>query len=153
MVGGVTTWFPPSSTIQVGTNQLKPTEVGPVSSRRPQFVEFLGNKKFVIIPKHSILSVSPTIAATAGNQLEESVNIPDDTQTSDNAAHVESGPSAPDSASLGPGNSDAEPEHSVKIETESPVRMDVNAILPFSLDAQQLQHEETETADSSKENE
>lgn len=135
LVGGVTTWFPPSSTIQVGSNQLKQAQVGPVSSRRPQFVEFLGDKKFVIIPKHSILSVSPTIA---GSPLEESVNIPDDTMISDNA-NIESGPSAPDSASLGPENLEIEAQQ-VKIE-ESPLR-DTN--LPFSLDFPQLLQKEAE---------
>lgn len=60
LVGGVTTWFPPSSTIQVGSNQLKPPPLGTIQSPRPQYVEFLGDKKYLIIPKHNVVSVSPS---------------------------------------------------------------------------------------------
>lgn len=111
LVGGVTTWFPPSSTIQVGSNQGKPTQAGPIPSRRPQFVEYLGAKKFVIIPKHSILSFSPAIAAS---HLEESVNIPDDALiNNDRTTRTESAPNAPDSASLGPESSGLKTESTI----------------------------------------
>lgn len=97
LVGGVTTWFPPSSTIQVGNNQFKLPRIGPVQVPRPQFVEYLGDKKYLIIPKHSVLSVSPTIAAAAATHVEENVSTPGPDDSGLNG-----GPSAPDSASLGP---------------------------------------------------
>lgn len=86
LVGGVTTWFPPSSTIQVGNNQLmKPPQFGPVHVPRPQFVEILGDKKYLIIPKHNVLSVSPS-----PSKSEENVKI------------AQNEPDAPNPASLGP---------------------------------------------------
>lgn len=70
LVGGVTTWFPASSRIQVASNQLKPPQLGPVHSPRPQFVEFLGDKKYLIVPKHNIVSVSPSTGSTANLALQ-----------------------------------------------------------------------------------
>lgn len=67
LVGGVTTWFPPTSTIQVGSNQLKPPQLGTIQSPRPQYVEFLGDKKYLIIPKHNVVSVSPSVGHAHSN--------------------------------------------------------------------------------------
>lgn len=64
LVGGVTTWFPPSSTIQVGGNQIKMPQLGTVQTPRPQYVEFLGDKKYLIIPKHNVVSVLPSVGHT-----------------------------------------------------------------------------------------
>lgn len=64
LVGGVTTWFPPSSTIQVGGNQMKIPQLGTVQTPRPQYVEFLGDKKYLIIPKHNVVSVLPSVGHT-----------------------------------------------------------------------------------------
>lgn len=90
----MTTWFPHSATIQVGGGvQLRPAHSGAVRPPRPQAVEFICDKKYLIIPKHSVLSVSPTIAAAAACRLEETVSTP----VGDGR-----GPSAPDSARLGP---------------------------------------------------
>lgn len=66
LVGGVTTWFPPSSKIQLNSNSLllpKTSTESTMQSPRPQSITIMGDRKFLIIPKHSILSVSPTIGA------------------------------------------------------------------------------------------
>lgn len=73
LVGSVTTWFPPSSTIQVGNNELN-SESDSTRAPRPQFVEFIGNKKFLIVPKHNVLSVLPN---STFNKPEENVSTPD----------------------------------------------------------------------------
>lgn len=88
LVGGVTTWFPPSSTIQVGGGgggQSKQPRLGATHTPRPQYVEFLGDKKYLIIPKHNVLSVSPSLSKS-----EENVRV----------AHKE--PDQPNPASFGP---------------------------------------------------
>ncbi|KAI4463566.1 methyl-cpg dna binding [Holotrichia oblita] len=76
LVGSVTTWFPPSSTIQVANDQTRVNDVDAHSPPRPQFVEFLGNKKYLIVPKHNILSVSPAIASV-NSKSEDFVTTPD----------------------------------------------------------------------------
>ncbi|KAK9728026.1 F-box-like [Popillia japonica] len=76
LVGSVTTWFPPSSTIQVANDQTRVNDVETHSPPRPQFVEFLGNKKYLIVPKHNILSVSPAIASV-NSKSEDFVTTPD----------------------------------------------------------------------------
>lgn len=97
LVGGVTTWFPPSSTIRVGGDQLRQPRFGSGNVPRPQFVEILGDRKYLIIPKHNVLSVSPSVATTSavvggGSRSEENV------ASGDGVAQKE----PPDSASLGP---------------------------------------------------
>nr|XP_022919115.1 uncharacterized protein LOC111427960 isoform X2 [Onthophagus taurus] len=71
LLGSVTTWFPSSSTIQVGNGAEiagdERVEVPP--HPRPQTVEFLGQKKFLIVPKHNIVSVNPTVATVTGEDL------------------------------------------------------------------------------------
>ncbi|GJQ86074.1 hypothetical protein Trydic_g10044 [Trypoxylus dichotomus] len=76
LVGSVTTWFPPSSTIQVANDRTRANDVESNSPPRPQFVEFLGNRKYLIVPKHNILSVSPAIASV-NNKSEDFVTTPD----------------------------------------------------------------------------
>lgn len=109
IVGSVTTWFPPSSTIQV-SQEGSPNQTSDSRSiappPRPQHVEFLGNKKFLIIPRHNIVSVSPTIttnAAAPSNKFSNpnsiqllSLNVKEATEGSANIHNKL------DSASLGP---------------------------------------------------
>jgi hypothetical protein len=59
LVGSVTSWLPHSSTIQVD-NMQRNKENEPVEAPRPQYVEYLAGRKFLIIPKHNVVSVSPT---------------------------------------------------------------------------------------------
>lgn len=56
LVGSVTTWFPPSSTIQVGP------EKGALALAKPQFVEIIGNRKYLVVPTQNVVAVSPTVA-------------------------------------------------------------------------------------------
>lgn len=63
LVGSVTTWLPHSSTIQVDSMQ-KNKENEPMEAPRPQYVEYLAGRKFLIIPKHNIVSISPTSLPT-----------------------------------------------------------------------------------------
>lgn len=105
LVGGVTTWFPHSATVRVGGGAQP--QSGAARPPRPQFLEIVGSKKYLIIPKHSVLSVSPTIAATAAaGRPEEGGGTP--------VAGDGRGPSAPDSARLGPESGE------LKVEAKSP---------------------------------
>lgn len=66
ILGAVTTWFPASSTIQVG-QVGDDTMSRPEPPPRPQLVEFVGSKKYLIVPRHNVLSVAhmqPAMATT-----------------------------------------------------------------------------------------
>lgn len=63
LVGAVTTWLPHNSKIV-----SEPTE-----APRPQYLEVLNGRKFLVIPKHNFMSVSPTVAATASSR-RQSIN-------------------------------------------------------------------------------
>lgn len=94
LVGSVTTWFPPSSTIQVGNNEIN-SENNSVRIPRPQFVEYIGSKKFLIVPKHNVLSVLPN---STFNKPEENVCTPDTTKDStDITTNI---PQTPESAKM-----------------------------------------------------
>lgn len=58
IVGSVTSWLPHSSTIQV---EQKNKGNQPVEAPRPQYLEYLAGRKFLIIPKHNVVSISPTV--------------------------------------------------------------------------------------------
>ncbi|XP_018324716.1 proteoglycan 4 isoform X2 [Agrilus planipennis] len=77
IVGSVTTWFPPSSTIQVSQSldNVENANATPPPPPRPQFVEYFGNKKYLVIPKHNVVNVSPTIAATATTPSSRPANV------------------------------------------------------------------------------
>lgn len=64
IVGSVTSWLPHSSTIQV---EQRNKENQPVQAPRPQYLEYLAGRKFLIIPKHNVVSISPTI----GNKIQQ----------------------------------------------------------------------------------
>lgn len=68
IVGAVTTWFPPSSTIQVGDAQEGAPALLP---QRPQFVEFVGNRKYLVVPTHNVVAVSPTVAPVTNPKQSE----------------------------------------------------------------------------------
>lgn len=55
ILGHVTSWLPQNSRIQVGG---QPRHAAPP---RPQYVEYLAGRKFLIIPKYNVVSVSPTV--------------------------------------------------------------------------------------------
>lgn len=60
IVGGVSTWLPPSNTVfrspQIPkTPQNKPEE----SAAPPQSIVNMNNKRYIVVPKHNVLSVSP----------------------------------------------------------------------------------------------
>lgn len=103
LVGSVTTWLPHNSKI---VDNIQRTSEEPTEVPRPQYVEFLGGRKFLVIPKHNFMSVSPSVAVTATNKPNNN-NIVSET--------VEPTTVPTDSASLGP-----ETDISVKPEPESP---------------------------------
>lgn len=104
LVGSVTTWLPHNSKI---VDNIQRTGEEPTGVRRPQYLEFIGGRKFLVIPKHSLMSVSPSVAATAAS-------VP--TSNSSSVAETMETTSIPtDSASLGP-----EPNENVKPEPSSP---------------------------------
>ncbi|KAJ4436721.1 hypothetical protein ANN_16853 [Periplaneta americana] len=85
IVGSVTTWLPPSSTIQLssstGAKTSSPVSPSPSSSvssttnntdpltssstANVQAIARMGGKKYIVVPKHNVLSVCPAMAATA----------------------------------------------------------------------------------------
>lgn len=88
IVGSVTTWLPHNSKIvdNIQPNCEEPTEVP-----RPQYVEFLAGRKFLVIPKHNFMSVSPTVAAsavtkTAISKISENLQMNIPSITSENFA-------------------------------------------------------------------
>lgn len=62
IVGSVTSWLPHNSKIvdNIPQNCEEPTEIP-----RPQYVEFLAGRKFLVIPKHNFMSVSSSMTASA----------------------------------------------------------------------------------------
>ncbi|XP_060530269.1 uncharacterized protein LOC132704344 [Cylas formicarius] len=55
LVGSVTTWLPQNVKIVNGAE--------PAEAPRPQYLEFMGGRKFLVIPKHNYMSVSSNMAA------------------------------------------------------------------------------------------
>ncbi|XP_044253918.1 uncharacterized protein LOC123004636 isoform X2 [Tribolium madens] len=91
LVGSVTTWLPHSSTIQVDNMRNKENE--PIEAPRPQYVEYLAGRKFLIIPKHNVVSVSPTVTKptnfeSVSGEVEE--QSPKNTQISSDEAPAQS---------------------------------------------------------------
>ncbi|KAJ8943639.1 hypothetical protein NQ318_005640 [Aromia moschata] len=103
LVGSVTTWLPHNSKI---VENIQRTNEEPTEAPRPQYVEFLGGRKFLVIPKHNFMSVSPTVAVTATSKPDNNNVIGDVVETTTVPT---------DSASLGP-----DPDITVKPEPESP---------------------------------
>lgn len=104
IVGSVTSWLPHNSKIvdNIPQNCEEPTEVP-----RPQYVEFLGGRKFLVIPKHNFMSVSPTVATSAVTRtgipkIPDNLNI---NKTSINPENL---------------TADAEPDPVIKPTSESP---------------------------------
>lgn len=85
IVGSVTTWFPPSTTIQLNSNNSPPKNpLEAVQAPRPQSITIMGDRKYLIVPKHSILSVSPTIGAALSTPASRRLTSP----TADKAPNV-----------------------------------------------------------------
>ena len=93
IVGSVTTWLPPSSTIQLTTSGGAKTSspvttsfsgsvpststpsdscTSPPSATGVQALARMGGKKYIVVPKHNVLSVSPAMAATATTPTSKS---------------------------------------------------------------------------------
>lgn len=94
IVGSVTTWLPPSSTIQLSPNGVTKTSsnvasasfstsasstgtisdplASPQNSSSVQSIARMGGKKYIVVPKHNVLSVSPAMAATATTPTSKS---------------------------------------------------------------------------------
>lgn len=60
IVGAVTTWFAPNSRVRMNSKGVNLTANCP----KPQSVAFMGDRKFLVLPKGNVLSVSPTAGAT-----------------------------------------------------------------------------------------
>ncbi|XP_046665643.1 uncharacterized protein LOC124357693 isoform X2 [Homalodisca vitripennis] len=112
IVGGVTTWLPPSSTIQLRPSPptttkmspfqrpLPPTTTTVVDSQTTQPVQTLVSmdcKRYIVVPKHNVLSVSP--ATTSSAQVTDPVTTHITTSASDPSTTV----SALVSQAFGPG--------------------------------------------------
>lgn len=107
IVGSVTTWLPPSSTIHLSPTGVAKTSSNAVStslsssisstntvsdtlaSPNPanvQSVAQIGGKKYIVVPKHNVLSVCPAMAATATTPTSKScVQVGDPSPVVDNA--------------------------------------------------------------------
>lgn len=96
IVGGVTTWLPPSSTIQLrppphNVNKFSPTQkplpptsspyVDSAASQPVQTLVSMDCKRYIVVPKHNVLSVSP--ATTSSVQITDPVNPQITTAASD----------------------------------------------------------------------
>lgn len=86
-MGSVTSWLPHNVKI---INAEEPG-VAP----RPQYVEYLGGRKFLVIPKHNYMSVS---SSGGMSKPEETIQTPQPMEVPTN------------SASLGPGGDDVKDE-------------------------------------------
>ena len=68
IVGGLTTWLPSSSTVQVQAPHRIP--VAPVAPPQPephgppQSVATIDGCKYIVVPKHNVLSVSPAMSVS-----------------------------------------------------------------------------------------
>lgn len=114
IVGSVTTWFPPSSKIQLSSNNSSPkTSTDTMQSPRPQSITVMGDRKYLVIPKHSVLSVSPTIGAAVNTPSSRPLTSPTADKapiTDKNVASVDLPAAAvPTSACLGPSNPSSTP--------------------------------------------
>ncbi|XP_069688830.1 uncharacterized protein [Periplaneta americana] len=106
IVGSVTTWLPPSSTIQLssstGAKTSSPVSPSPSSSvssttnntdpltssstANVQAIARMGGKKYIVVPKHNVLSVCPAMAATATTPTaKSSVQVGDPSPLGDKA--------------------------------------------------------------------
>jgi len=108
IVGSVTTWLPPSSTIQLSPSGVAKTSSNAVSSSisssisststisdpltsppntsNVQSIARMGGKKYIVVPKHNVLSVSPAVAATATTPTSKSsVQVGDQSPLGDKA--------------------------------------------------------------------
>ncbi|XP_023728039.1 uncharacterized protein LOC111875758 isoform X2 [Cryptotermes secundus] len=94
IVGSVTTWLPPSSTIQLSSTGVAKTSssavspslsssvsststisdplTSPPTPTNVQSLARVGSKKYIVVPKHNVLSVSPAMAATATTPTSKS---------------------------------------------------------------------------------
>lgn len=103
----MTTYHPPSTTIQLN-NSSNPQIQNPaeaVQAPRPQSIAIVGDRKYLVVPKHSIVSVSPTIGAalntpTVRANLSPTADQPPTNLLPDDNKSSEQPP--PTSASLGP---------------------------------------------------
>lgn len=117
LVGAVTSWLPHNAKI---VNSI-PEASSMSETSGPQMVEYLAGRKFLIIPKHNLLSVSPSVAATALS-----------TSNADKNSDAPETSLPVDSASLGPVSL---PE--VKTEPESPTKP-VSSEHPEGLETNQV---------------
>lgn len=132
IVGGVTTWLPPSSTIQLRPppiNKFSPTQkplppttsamVDPANSQPVQTLVSMDHKRYIVVPKHNVLSVSP--ATTSSVQITDSINTQITTAASDpnttmsltqsyvSSKHIVPKPQVPTSTAFIVGNASSAP--------------------------------------------
>lgn len=59
VVGGVTTWLPPSNTVFRSPNIPKSNQIkSEEGSSPPQAIVNMNNKRYIVVPKHNVLSVA-----------------------------------------------------------------------------------------------
>ncbi|KAL3266834.1 hypothetical protein HHI36_010986 [Cryptolaemus montrouzieri] len=139
ILGHVTSWLPQNSRIQVDS---QPRNIGEIAEpSRPQYVEFLAGRKFLIIPKYNVVSVSPTVTAVrsveATNHVQETIDlIPG--QTADVATTVKTEPISP-----------SKPENSQTPLSAEPMEVEDNDIKPTVLSTDQSSNDAPVTSESS----
>lgn len=113
-MGAVTTWLPHN--VKLINSSEEPTEV-----LRPQYLEFLGGRKYLVIPKHNFMSVSSATSSTLRSEqtvTPANSSIPEALQPAEISASC---------ASLGldtTNNNKAEPLEEIKEEPLSPSKVD-----------------------------
>lgn len=119
IVGSVTSWLPHNAKIVENIPHHTSEEPTP-ELPRPQYVEFLAGRKFLVIPKHNFVSVSPNVAATAISK----------TAIAKTATDAVDSTSVPvDSASLGPVSpTELKPEPESPSKPENSLTIDVTEV-------------------------
>ncbi|XP_056630900.1 uncharacterized protein LOC130441305 [Diorhabda sublineata] len=95
LVGSLTTWLPHNSKIIDNTHQVNETS-NDVGTPRPQYVEYLAGRKFLVIPKQNFISVSPRLAAAAVTSVEENpINLDSASLGSNQLFEIKNEPDSP----------------------------------------------------------
>ncbi|CAG9861460.1 unnamed protein product [Phyllotreta striolata] len=96
LVGSLTTWLPHNSKI---IDSIQATGEAQAGVPRPQYIEILAGRKFLVIPKHNFLTISPPAAATAVGDADDALLNADSADSADSRIKIEpDSPSKPENS-------------------------------------------------------
>lgn len=76
IVGSVTTWLPPSSSIRIAKPSQKaatPTNVADMVMSFPQTIAIVNGKKYIVVAKHNVVNVSSQFPGNGSNLIQKQV--------------------------------------------------------------------------------